>query len=445
MLGGGGGDQWRTSMDIDSPKQHSINSRTSAAADLSALKHFSGNSFYMGSRQDMQSEVHRQSSESMENHSKKLQDDLHELGVKVKNHEDNVKYLKTLKNKFEESIVDMQAALGKYDKASFSKTVNKDPTHAMSEEETIEHILNKHEKSAAALLWGMKKHAEALSSDHSLTMDVVGIVATLGKVDDDNLSRLLSGYLGLETMLAVVCKTYEGVKALEEYNRGGLINESFGLHAFAASIGRPLADRFLVICLEDIRPYAGEIIADDPQRKLAIPKPRLHSGETPAGFLGFAVNRIAIDSTNLYCISKNGYSLRETLFYHLFSNLQVYRSRDDMLKALPCIKSGAISLDGGMIRSPGLCSLGHQRDIDVKFPSGSERLNLPDSYFEIENQLKEVKWKKDRALEDMQREQALLDHARVNYDTKKREYLQFLTQRSSRASQSPVGRVSTPR
>lgn len=65
--------------------------------------------------------------------------------------------------------------------------------------------------------------------------------------------RLLSEYLGLETMLAVVCKTYEGVKALEAYNREGLIDKNFGLHAFAASIGRPLADRFLVICLEDIR------------------------------------------------------------------------------------------------------------------------------------------------------------------------------------------------
>lgn len=54
-------------------------------------------------------------------------------------------------------------------------------------------------------------------------------------------------------MLAVVCKTYEGVKALEVYNREGVIDKTRGLHGFAASIEKPLADRFIVICLEDIR------------------------------------------------------------------------------------------------------------------------------------------------------------------------------------------------
>ncbi|KAL2249071.1 UNVERIFIED_CONTAM: Protein DEFECTIVE IN MERISTEM SILENCING 3 [Sesamum indicum] len=254
--------------------------------------------------------------------------------------------------------------------------------------------------------------------------------------------RLFSEHLGLETMLAVVCKTYEGVKALEAYNKEGSIDKNSGLHAFAASIGRPLADRFLVICLEDIRPYSGEIIADDPQRRLTLLKPRLLNGEHPPGFLGFAVNMITIDSTNLYCFSKNGHSLRETLFYHLFSDLQVYKSREDMLNALSCIRNGAISLDGGMIRSRGVFSLGHhQGDIDVKFPTTSQKLNLPESYFGIEVGLKEMKWKKDRTMEDMQREQALLAHARVNYETKKREFLQFLARSSSHVSQAELFRL----
>lgn len=55
-----------------------------------------------------------------------------------------------------------------------------------SEQETIQHIM-KYEKSAAALLCKMK--TEAMFSDHLLTKDVVGVVATLGKVDDSNLSR----------------------------------------------------------------------------------------------------------------------------------------------------------------------------------------------------------------------------------------------------------------
>lgn len=57
-----------------------------------------------------------------------------------------------------------------------------------SELETIQHIM-KYEKSAAALLCKMK--SEAQFSDHLLTKDVVGVVATLGKVDDANLSRLV--------------------------------------------------------------------------------------------------------------------------------------------------------------------------------------------------------------------------------------------------------------
>lgn len=114
-------------------------------------------------------------------------------------------------------------------------------------------------------------------------------------------------------------------------------------------------------CWSLFRPYAGEFIVDDPQRRLALLKPRLPNGETPPGFLGFAVNMITIDSTNLYCVSKNGHSLRETLFYNLFSNLQVYRSREDMLNAVSCIRNGAISLDGGMMRNPGVFALGNQK------------------------------------------------------------------------------------
>jgi hypothetical protein len=53
-------------------------------------------------------------------------------------------------------------------------------------------------------------------------------------------------------MLAIVCKTYEGVKALETYDNEGCINKSSGLHRLGASIGRALDGRFLVICLENL-------------------------------------------------------------------------------------------------------------------------------------------------------------------------------------------------
>lgn len=64
---------------------------------------------------------------------------------------------------------------------------------------------------------------------------------------------LLSEYLGTENMLAVVCKTYEGVKVLETYDNQGCINKSTGLHGLGSSVGRPINGRFLVICLENLR------------------------------------------------------------------------------------------------------------------------------------------------------------------------------------------------
>jgi len=54
-------------------------------------------------------------------------------------------------------------------------------------------------------------------------------------------------------MLAIVCKTYEGVKALEKYDNKGMIDKTAGLHGLGLSIGRLLDGRFRVICLENLR------------------------------------------------------------------------------------------------------------------------------------------------------------------------------------------------
>lgn len=361
--------------------------------------------------------------------SKKLEDVVHEMGLKIKQHEENIKFLKTQKNGLDNSILDMQVALGKYQTESESGPENEELSHVLSEQETIEQIL-RYEKSAAGIWCQLKTRHGTQASHLPLTKDVLGIVAMLGKVDDDNLSRLLSDYLGLETMLAIVCKTYDGIKALETYDKEGYINKTSGFHGLGSSIGRSLDGRFLVICVENLRPYGGEFIADDPQRRLDILKPRLPNGESPPGFLGFAVNMVNIDSVNLYCATSSGYGLRETLFYNLFSRLHVYRTRADMLQALPCIRDGAISLDGGIIKHNNVFVLG-KREVDLKFPKSFAKSNLPQDYFEIERQIKEMKWKKERTVEDMQREQALLDHARFNFGIKKEEYLKFLAQNSS--------------
>lgn len=66
-------------------------------------------------------------------------------------------------------------------------------------------------------------------------------------------NRILSEYLGLDTMLALVCKTYNGVEALETYDNEGYVSKSSGVHGLSASVGRPIDGRFNVICLEKLR------------------------------------------------------------------------------------------------------------------------------------------------------------------------------------------------
>ncbi|XP_042506446.1 protein DEFECTIVE IN MERISTEM SILENCING 3-like isoform X3 [Macadamia integrifolia] len=298
--------------------------------------------------------------------SKKLQDDLQNLGLRIKHHEESFTFLKNCINNLDESILDIEVSLGKYYSSREAKTESENNNHCQTEEDTIEQILQQ-EKSAAGILYQLKTRHGTQAPNLASTKDVLGIVATLGKVDNDNLSRLLSEYLGMETMLAIVCKTYEGVKALELYDREGGINKNAGIHGIGSTIGRPMDGRYLVICLENLRPYAGEFIADDPQRTISLLKPRLPNGECPAGFLGFAVNMINLDSPNLPFLTASGHGLRETLFYSLFSRLQVYRTRAEMVDATPFISDGAVSLDGGIIRSNGIFSLGNRHRGEIPY------------------------------------------------------------------------------
>ncbi|KAF8015621.1 hypothetical protein BT93_H1210 [Corymbia citriodora subsp. variegata] len=366
------------------------------------------------------------------NSSKRLQDDLLSLGLKIKQHEDKIKSLMAQRNILHDSILDKRVILGKYH-SSFAPNAEDSGLSNGGEEETTEQIL-KQDKSAAGIWCQLKNSHGTQAPILALSEDVIGIVATLGKVNDENLSRLLSEYLGVEIMLAIVCQTQEGRMALETYDREGNIDKSAGLHALGSSIGRILNGTFLIICLEDLRPYSGDFVADDLQRRLDLFQPRLPSGECPPGFLGFAVNMINIETNHLVCLTPNGHGLRETLFYHLFSQTQVYRTRVDMLCARPLISDGAISLDGGIIRGPGVYSLGKREDVDVRFPVTSGASGRPTNYDEIGNQTGDLTWKRQKLQADLQRERQMLDHAKLNFERKKQEFLMFLAQSSSYAS-----------
>lgn len=59
---------------------------------------------------------------------------------------------------------------------------------AETEKQTIENIL-KQEKTAARVIYQLKNHHSLQVSNIPLVKDVLGLVATLGKVYDENLSR----------------------------------------------------------------------------------------------------------------------------------------------------------------------------------------------------------------------------------------------------------------
>lgn len=71
----------------------------------------------------------------------------------------------------------------------------------------------------------------------------------------------------------------------------------------------------------------------------------------------------------------------------------------------------------------------------MKFPKSCVRSNLPLNYVEMENRIKEMTLEKERTTQDVLREQALLDYTKQCFEIKKQEYLKFLAESSSYATQ----------
>ncbi|KAL6850170.1 hypothetical protein ACP4OV_020797 [Aristida adscensionis] len=361
----------------------------------------------------------------IEFNSKFMEDELKRLGLQVNHHEENIRFLKSKINAVEEASVDLGIKLGNYH-SSVSAVGNNDSSAVEAEKRTIQSIINQ-DKTAASIICQLKDRHFKVASKMPLMKDILGFVATLGKVHDDNLSRLLSEYLGMDNMLALVCKTFDSVKGLEKYDKEGIIDKTSGVHGLGHAVGKFLDGRFTVFCLENMRPFSGDVNFDDPQRKLILHRPRLPGGESPRGFLDFAVNMIHLDRAYLNCLTASGHGLRETLFYSLFSHLQVYKTRADIQRALPCINDGAISLDGGILRPNGSFCLGYRKNLEVKFPVSVEVRSLPEDITEMEEKLKLKNWEKDRLLEDMKRQEDLLKQYKESYSKQKQQLMDYLT------------------
>ncbi|KAI3983927.1 hypothetical protein MKX01_021761 [Papaver californicum] len=268
------------------------------------------------------------------NDMKKKEDDVKRIGSLIKVQENNLKLLTEEKASIENEISDckMNASPDLY-----GQQTNCHMHDFVADKEVV--IKQIEMSNTAACVWC---NIPADIQSQKLP-DIVGIVALLGSVSTESLTRMLAKYLGEELMLAVVCKSYAAAR----------FDRTDGLHIVAAQLGRPINCGFLVICLEDLCPYGGKFKSDDdPQKKLSLVDPVLANGEIPSGFLGHAVNMVNIDIQQLHTRTNKGYYLRETLFYLLFGELQ----------------HGAISLDGGIVKSNGILSLGPRREPEVRFP-----------------------------------------------------------------------------
>ncbi|KAH0688172.1 hypothetical protein KY284_018725 [Solanum tuberosum] len=280
----------------------------------------------------------------LEDRLQKLGDDICRYGLCIRQCDANVESLNIKQSNIELEMSNLGAFIGL------------DSFHDLGYDKDV--IMEKIEgkaDSAAAVIHKLLRSPKPEQLYLKYAHDILGVVALLGEVRTHKLSSMLSTYLGEDQMLAVVCKSRAAARALENYQMDGNVNCASALDILAAKLGISIKGRYLVICLEDIRPYKRGV-SSDPQRELAIPHPTLSNRETPPGFLGYAVNMIFLPAEYLQFRTASGHGLRETLFYRLFGKLQVYKSREQLYMASSCIEEGAVSLDGGMMRGNGVVS-----------------------------------------------------------------------------------------
>ncbi|KAB5531616.1 hypothetical protein DKX38_018286 [Salix brachista] len=294
----------------------------------------------------------------IENNEMGLVGDKEKYGELIGNSERQLKVLNEEKTEIEEYVSGLQASM---------EPTSNNSNCVLTKEEILVQIESRNH-SAAAILCQCYRSLSSQEPQNHLMEGIFGLVALLGTVGTSKLSWILAEFLGEDQMLAVVCRSKETASA------------------FAQSI----SGRFLVICLEDIRPYTGELECGDPQRKLKLSDPTLQSGNVPSGFIGYAANMINLDTQYMNISTESGYGLRETLFYRLFGELQVYDTEKHMNEAGACIKHGAVSLDGGIIRviENGIMSLGCW-DSEICFPVGTleNETNLAPERMKIKMQL----------------------------------------------------------
>lgn len=297
---------------------------------------------------------------------KELEDDLANCGLTIGKHESDLKMLKQRQSTLQQHISDLQARVVELDAPNtFGK-------------ESIEQKIESRGDSASAFVCKLRKLAL-----EDRPKGILGVVALLGSVHTIELSRMLAQYLGEDQMLAIVCENFAAA-------------ESFDTH-FSSKFGQSSSGRYLTLCLEDTRKNGNEL-ASDSQNLDSLQEPTLLNGSTPHGFLGYAVRLVNMEAVHSHGTRKNDLSTRQTLLCCLFGELQVYENKQCMKMARACIRDGAISLDGGIMKRNGLISFGNWEQVtpDVifpvvnKMPVSPARLKASKYMVERESELAEV-------------------------------------------------------
>ncbi|KVI04651.1 Histidine kinase-like ATPase, ATP-binding domain-containing protein [Cynara cardunculus var. scolymus] len=278
------------------------------------------------------------------NFEKDLMNEICDLGLRIGQHEDKIKQLECQKSAIDSELLELEVI--RYQTYSTERNGIKYGSPGKME---IKAQVELKTDSAASVVMELLREESSQSFKR-----IIGVVALLGTTPTLELSRIFAEYLG-DQMLAVVCKNYKDVRFLETYKKNGRLDHNRALHMLAAGLGKSVIGRYHLLCIEDISACK---VDKDLEGKLMLPNPSLPDGATPAGFVGYAVNMIDIDVDHLDTRTDSGSYLRETLFYRLFGETQVYKTRQDMKNAISCIKDGAVSLDGGIFRGNGAMSLG---------------------------------------------------------------------------------------
>lgn len=353
---------------------------------------------------------------------RKLDEQSAGYGRLVGEHESKIKKLYNKKGIIEKEIDSLQGSLEPQYLTQTDSLVN-------SNEQVAKRIEGKGD-SAAAVLCKLSKAIQLRDQQIQFMTGIVGVVALLGTVSNNKLSSIFAEYVGEKYMLAIVCKSYDAATALEKYGESGQVDHNYALHEVAANQHITIKRRFPVICLEEIRPYRGALIKNGPQKLLALPNPLLPSGKVPDGFLGYAVNMINLDNHHINTEAAADHRLRETLFYRLFGEVQVYETREQMKQAKACIKHGAVSLDGGIMKDNGILLLG-DCEPEIRFPVSSPEVEKGISMHWI-SILEDIEKKKALLLltcEQIERETEAHSKALSKFH-KKKDKLQMLMQKS---------------